>query len=323
MPVGAKSEEYAATIVAQLVRNNERIKIHMSDLKKNNYIVLTDNRKLGYEDFGDINDPVIFIFHGTPGSRIGGLEDSFLMKNFNVRFITPERPGYGLSDPLPNRKISDWALDIKELANKLGIQKFHIAGASGGGAYALACAIELPEYVMSTTLISAAPPPEMSEFSRGMSFGNKISFFFARHLPFVLKFLQSQTASFIEKYPDKFFEKMYPQLCEWDKRVLDSYSTKDREIFIKSIQEAYRQGVGGAYQDMVLISRPWKLNINQIKSPIYLWHGEADTLVPVSPAREFALQLKNCQSEILADAGHMLMDDDEIAGRIIEKMLSN
>jgi pimeloyl-ACP methyl ester carboxylesterase len=72
---------------------------------------------------------------------------------------------------------------------------------------------------------------------------------------------------------------------------------------------------------MLLISRPWNLQTDQIKSPISLWHGEADTLVPVTPARYFALQLKNCDSEILPDAGHMLMDDDEIAGKIIEKMV--
>ncbi len=288
---------------------------------KNTHIVLTDNRKLGYEDYGDKTDTAIIIFHGTPGSRIGGLEDSPLMNKFNVRFITPERPGYGISDPFPNRKISDWAMDIKELADQLEISKFHVAGASGGGAYALACAIELPEYVISTTLISAATPPEMPDFSKGMSLGNKISFFFAKHMPFILKFMQSQTASYLQKHPDKFFEKMYPQLCDWDKRVIDTYSPKDREIFIKSIQEAYRQGISGAYQDMFLISRPWNLHIDKIKSPLFLWHGEADTLVPVGPAREFALQLKNCDSEIIAEAGHLLMDDDEIADKIIAKIV--
>jgi pimeloyl-ACP methyl ester carboxylesterase len=287
----------------------------------NTHIVLSDNRKLGYEDYGDKAYTAIFIFHGTPGSRIGGLEDSPLMDNFNVRIITPERPGYGISDPLPNRKISDWAMDIKELADQLGISKFHVAGASGGGAYALACAIKLPEYVISTTLISAATPPEMPDFSKGMSFGNKISFFFAMHMPFILKFMQSQTASYIQKYPDKFFDKMYPQLCDWDKRVIDTYSPKDREIFIMSIQEAYKQGITGAYQDMLLISRPWNLQTDQIKSPLYLWHGEADTLVPVAPAQEFARQLKNCDSEIIADAGHLLMDDDKIADKIIAKMV--
>jgi pimeloyl-ACP methyl ester carboxylesterase len=287
----------------------------------NNYVVLTDNRKLGYEDHGDETDTAIMFFHGTPGSRISGLEDSPLMNTFNVRIITPERPGYGISDPFPNRKISDWAMDIKELAVQLGIRKFHVAGGSGGGAYALACAIKLSEYVISTTLISAAPPPEIPDFSKGMSFGNKISFFFARHMPFVLKLMNSQTASYVQKYPDKFIKKMYPQLCEWDKRVIDSYTPKERNVFIQSIQEAYRQGITGAQQDILLISRSWNLQIDQIKSPIFLWHGEADTLVPVAPAQDFTRYLNNCDIEIIAGAGHLLMDDDEIAGKIIGKMV--
>jgi len=181
---------------------------------ENRFITLPDGRKLGYEDHGLKSGTAVFMFHGTPGSRIGGLVDSPLMKDFDVRIITPERPGYGISDLLPNRTISDWPMDVKELADQLGIHKFHVAGASGGGAFALACAIELPERLLSTTLISAATPPEMREFSKGMSFGNKISFFFAKQMPFVLKLMQSQTAAYINKYPDKFFEKMYPQLCD-------------------------------------------------------------------------------------------------------------
>lgn len=287
---------------------------------KDRYITLSDNRILGFEDVGQAGDTAVFIFHGTPGSRIAGLEESTLMKNFDVRIITPERPGYGISDPLPNRKISDWAKDIKELADQLEIQRFHVAGASGGGAYALACAIELPERVLSTTLISAATPPEMPDFTKGMSFGNKISFFFAKNMPFVLKFMQSQTAAYIHKHPDKFFEKMVSQLCEWDKQIIDSYSSKDRRIFIQSIQEAYKQGVVGAYQDMLLISRPWNLNFDRIRSPLFLWHGEADTLVPIAPAKAFTRYLKYCNSEIITGAGHLLMDDDAIANRIFKKM---
>ncbi len=93
---------------------------------KEKYIVLSDNRKIGYEDCGDKSDSAIIMFHGTPGSRIAALEDSPLIKKFNVRFITPERPGYGISDPTANREISDWPTDMIELSDQLGIEKFHV-----------------------------------------------------------------------------------------------------------------------------------------------------------------------------------------------------
>jgi len=102
---------------------------------KDSIFTLKDGRNLGYIEYGNPKGIPIFLFHGTPGSRIFGLEEPLIQQE-NLRIFTPERPGYGLSDPLNGRTIERYPDDIAELANHLEIEKFHVAGMSGGGPYA-------------------------------------------------------------------------------------------------------------------------------------------------------------------------------------------
>ena len=62
-----------------------------------------------------------------------------------MRLVVPNRPGIGGSAFLPNRRILDWFSDVLTLADTLGIERFAVAGVSGGGPYALACALSIPQ----------------------------------------------------------------------------------------------------------------------------------------------------------------------------------
>jgi len=70
--------------------------------------------------------------------------------------IAPDRPGYGLSDFQPERAITDWPADVAETADLLRIGRFSVAGASGGGPYALGCAWRLPGRVTRAAVISGS-----------------------------------------------------------------------------------------------------------------------------------------------------------------------
>lgn len=66
--------------------------------------------------WGQTGDSV-FLFYGTPGSRIWFLKDDDIANTLSIRFIATDRPGYGLSDQKKHRRVLDWAADIAELAN--------------------------------------------------------------------------------------------------------------------------------------------------------------------------------------------------------------
>lgn len=288
---------------------------------KDRIFTLEDGRKLAYIEYGNPDGIPIFLFHGTPGSRILGLEDEPLVKQENLRIFTPERPGYGLSDLLQNRTIAMYPRDIAELASHLEIGSFHVAGISGGGPYALSCAQELPNRVLSATLISSEIPFTTKGFFIGMSFGNRISIKLSQYFPRLLKPFFRQAAELFKNNPEKLIDSLKPQLCSWDREVVAELEKKGRmKGFLDQASEAYRQGSDGAYIDTILLYRPWNIDYTKIKTPVYLWHGESDTLTRVDPVKRFAEILPNCQSQFIEGAGHFLLEHEEVGLKIFQSI---
>src|SRR5262245_1279732 len=114
---------------------------------KDSTISIRGGRELAYTDMGPANGPCVFFFHGAPMSRLHlvPLEPEFAARG--LRVVSPDRPSYGRSSPQPGRSLRDWAGDVAALADALEIDRFHVAGHSSGGAYALVCAAELDERV--------------------------------------------------------------------------------------------------------------------------------------------------------------------------------
>ena len=89
----------------------------------NNHIInLKDGRKLAYAEYGALAGKPLFFFHGWPVSRLSGRIAKKAAKKLGIRIISPDRPGYGLSDFKKDRKLLDWAKDVLELADRLRIK---------------------------------------------------------------------------------------------------------------------------------------------------------------------------------------------------------
>ena len=291
---------------------------------QDNTMKLHDGRNLGFAEYGKPAGIPLFLFHGTPGSRIfKRFENASWIDELGIRIITPERPGFGLSDPAPDRKIIDWATDIEELADYLGVERFHVAGGSGGGPYALACAIHAPSRVVSATLFCSGAPPEAMLSTKGMQTGNRLMFFAAKHASFLLKWLAENYANTVKKHPEKWMAKMLSQMPESDRCAMEGQDgTTSKDGTLVHVQEAFRQGGDGTYRDLLLVGRPWRLDLDQIAVPVFMWHGTADTLMPVSSAREFSKLIPGCEPHFIAGAGHQLLGSEEVRSQMINRMLS-
>src|SRR4051794_20731127 len=119
---------------------------------------LSDGRRLAYCEYGSPAGKPVLYFHGWPGSRLEAKLADPVAKKFNAKIIAIDRPGFGMSDFKPNRTLLDWPLDVCELADALGLDRFAVVGVSGGGPYALACARRIPERLTSVAVICGVGP---------------------------------------------------------------------------------------------------------------------------------------------------------------------
>lgn len=77
-------------------------------------------------------------------------------------------------------------------------------------------------------------------------------------------------------------------------------------VFVKDLVETYRQGSRGSAQEGLLAYRPWGFRLEDIRTKVYLWHGENDSSVPLAMARHLAQAIPNCQATYVAKEGHFL-----------------
>jgi pimeloyl-ACP methyl ester carboxylesterase len=119
-------------------------------------IRLDDGRRLGFVEYGEPSGPALLYFHGHPGSR---LEARFLADaagRAGLRLISLDRPGLGLSDYQPRRRLRDWSDDVAQIIDRLGLQRVAIIGYSAGAPYALDCAYRLTGRVTACAVVSGA-----------------------------------------------------------------------------------------------------------------------------------------------------------------------
>lgn len=124
---------------------------------------LPDGRRLSFLEFGDpAGTPVVWC-HGTPGGASEATVAAASARELGVRLISPSRPGMGLSDarrgPRPGGRVIDWPDGLAHLADHLDLGSFGLLGVSGGGPFALATALRLPERLTGVALLAPAGPP--------------------------------------------------------------------------------------------------------------------------------------------------------------------
>ena len=269
--------------------------------KEAQVLKLKDGRNLGYAEFGDMNGTPIFYFHGYVGSRLEAKLFAEKAVKHGVRFISVDRPGLGLSDFQPDRTLLDWPDDIIELADHLGLEKFVVGGMSGGGPYAAACAYKIPERLICCGIIAGIGPIDMS--TKDMMRSNRMLFFFARRMPFMLKLIMKRYKKAFDD-PEKIQERFVNTLLEPDRKCFED--PKNLNLMIEETKEAFHPGLEGAVHEGKIFARPWGFDLKDISPDlqVYLWQGELDVNVPISMGRKMCEMIPKCESKFFPDDAH-------------------
>lgn len=271
-------------------------------------IRLPDGRLLGYADFGDPAGVPIFGLHGTPGSRLMFTLADPVAAKLGIRLIAPERPGFGLSTYQPGRSLASYALDIADFADALGIGRFGVAGVSGGGPYAVACAALLPDRVTALGLVSPVGPMAGAERPASIGFGHYGAFRLVPRLPPLMAAIFSIGRYAFLYAPDVIFALLLARASPWDWNILSRPEV--RRNLVQGVAEGCRPGIRASTQEMGIFARPWNLPFGDIQAPAFLWQGMADRNVPVSAALRLGELVPDCHVQRIEGAGHYWIFDN-------------
>jgi len=271
---------------------------------------LRDGRRIGYAEFGAAGGRPVLYCHGFPASRLDGRLGHEAALRLDLRLIAPDRPGYGLSDYQPARRITDWPRDVLGLADGLALERFAVLGISGGAPYAIACAAALADRITAVGIVGGLARVDIAANSARMNPFARFSFALARRAPHLSQLFNRALAPALRDSPRWMLRLLSAKLPPPDRKVLADAGTF--AIFADAFREGFRQGGRGAALDLTLLAQPWETAPESIRAPCHVWHGEQDTTVPVEMGRWLARSVPGCRASFFPEDGHFSLPVNRI-----------
>lgn len=264
-------------------------------------LALKTGGRLAYTEYGVATGTPVFFFHGWPSSRTMAELAEAAACDLNVRVISADRPGICDSSFQPNRKLLDWPDVVEQLANELGIERFHILAFSGGAPYAYVVGLKMPERVRAIAIISGAVPFADLRDHRGLLPLYRWMIWFYRNQPTLLRAGFRLVRPIISwRISARSYFHMLPRP--------DAEALRDNAAFnicFESQRRAWRgSGADGVITDAEIYGRPWGFRLEDVDAPVRLWHGKQDRAFSFRVAEETAKRLPNCVAHYLESEGH-------------------
>jgi pimeloyl-ACP methyl ester carboxylesterase len=261
-----------------------------------------------YIEVDGINVHVRFMGEGEPIFLLHGSFSSLHTWDSWQRELSPyfltislDFPGHGLTGPDPDKRYStrDYADLILRLAEKLNLEKFHLAGNSMGGAVALQIASNRPDKVLTLNLIDAAgaPRPEVRTItsSTPQSRGGGAWIFQMASNPIFSKILLKCTPKFLFKMN---MRQVYG----------DPNKVEDQEIE-RYYQLMLRDGNRQATLDRLGTPRSMNVDFERLTMPTLILWGGKDSWIPVSQAFLLEKAINGSNLIVFENAGHVPMEE--------------
>lgn len=255
---------------------------------------------------GDLQK-VIFYSHGFPASRIEATIAHRAALARGITIVALDRPGFGRSEWYRDRSFEDWAQDVVAVADYLGVQRFEILGVSGGTPTAVAAAALLAKRVSGLTIVSGVGPLDDSLVTSGMNPVNRALLLLGRRSPRLGRWLVWSVAQLWRVFPRfvmLWFGVLLPSV---DRQII---SRRDVGVVLtKNIREALAQGVRGAVVEFALLASDWSGLLARVKVPTTIWHGAADTYVPLAMGERLQRGIEGSTFHKVVDGGHFMILD--------------
>jgi pimeloyl-ACP methyl ester carboxylesterase len=260
-------------------------------------LTLADGRRLTWHEFGDPAGAPVIYTAGTPVSGLAGGNYDEAARAAGMRWIAPDKPGYGGSDYDRDRSLLSWGADLAALAAQLGLNRFALASESGGGPFTLAAARHLAGQVSVAVLIATGGPFERADRA-GQKASARIRGWLARNAP-PLNAIQLAAMRRSVATPAR-----RERLLRLDLAAAPDAAPARLRRETEAVADALRPGTRAAVQEVALIRRPWPFPLSEVTTPVHLWHGALDRSAPIAFARRLVRQLPDATLHVSDTSGH-------------------
>lgn len=224
--------------------------------------------KLWYTDTGGTGPAVIFLHPSTGSGLIWGYQQP-VFAAAGYRVVTYSRRGHAGSEPGPKDNPGTGADDLRDLADALGIDRFHAVGLAAGGITGMDFAVSYPQRLIS--LVEACTIMGIDDDAyQAMSNGLR-------------------PKGFNEMPPD--FRELSPSY-----RAIDAEGVRQ---WLELEHKAVPQRVNQRKTSKVT----WDA-LRAMKVPTLLVTGDADLYTPPAVLKMFAQALPNSEAVVIPEAGH-------------------
>jgi pimeloyl-ACP methyl ester carboxylesterase len=215
--------------------------------------------------------PPLVLIHGAGGDHLSWPPELRRLPGYRV--LTPDLPGHGKTSGPGHQSVQDYARDVAEFIDIVGISHAVFIGHAMGGAIALALAVDYPDRVAGIGLISTGPilpiPSSVIENAANLS-----------TLPLAIKSLQemslgSQTPEHLKGIVSKRLAESRQTLLLDDLIACDRFNLADR--------------------------------LNAIRTPVLVVCGTDDKLTPLRFSEILSSNIPGAALQTVEGAGHMLV----------------
>ena len=245
------------------------------------HVVQTGTRNLAWFEAGPADGRPLVLLHAFP-LNAEMWRPQLVAPPGGWRVLAPDLAGFGGTDDHPQEPVSldDYAVDVLNWLDRLGVQEFAAAGLSMGGYVTLALARLALDRLTALALADTKATADTEEARAGRE-----------------KMLETLRQHGSEGVADAMLPKL---LGETSRRVRPELTGQVRSLILSNAPPGIRRGI------IRLRDRPDSTPVlRRLVVPVVILVGEEDAITPMEDARALQAGITGATLEVIPGAGHL------------------
>lgn len=263
---------------------------------------LPDGRTLGFTIYGDPAGLPVVNCHGgllsghdvSPADRVA--------RSLGLCVISPDRPGINRTARLAGHGLLPWVrADLVPLLDHLELGVIGVMGWSEGGQYALAAAFGMAGRVTRCAVIAGCPPLDNATTFKQLNHLDRALAVLARRTPVAVRIVAAGNRQLARHFPE-----MLVRASVHGQPVAEIASVREQGRWLPAILGEGAANSHGVVDEYRALVAPWGFDPEDLSTPVRVYQGTADPLVPESWGRLLADRIPDASLALFPAEGHFI-----------------